>query len=143
MREEHERLAASMGLSAMVQFLGVRHDIPELLGEADVFILATKSEGFGIALIEAMSAGVPVIGSDVPACREVLGQGRCGLLVPVSDPSALAESILRLLDDPALAQRLIPAGLERVQQHYDPQSTIDQYARLLRGELDRPLEPYV
>src|SRR6185436_8930063 len=83
--ESLHQLTHEVDLAGNVEFLGARYDIPELLGESDVFVLATKTEGFGIVLIEAMSAALPVISSDVPACREVLEEGRCGLLVPVGD----------------------------------------------------------
>jgi len=129
-------LVRELGISPRVEFLGARHDIPELLGESDVFILATKTEGFGIVLIEAMSASVPVISSDVPACRTVLEGGGCGLLVPPGNAHALADAITQLLDDTALRKRLVTAGLERVRQHFDPQATVDAYARLLKGEMD-------
>lgn len=128
--------ARELGIGEDVEFLGARHDIPELLGESDLFVLATKTEGFGIVLIEAMSAGLPVISSDVPACRAVLEDGRCGLLVPPSDVAALRNAIERLLDDSRLRDQLVAAGRERVRRQYDPQATVDAYARLLKGESD-------
>ena len=64
-------------------FLGIRLDITKLLAKADIFALSTtQDEGFGIVLIEAMAAGLPIIASDVPACREVLDDGNAGILVP-------------------------------------------------------------
>jgi glycosyltransferase involved in cell wall biosynthesis len=135
-RSELEELVCTLQLTDKVEFLGVRHDIPELLGESDVFVLASKTEGLSIALIEAMSAGTPVISTDLPSCRDVLQGGRCGLLVPAGDSHALADAIRQLLDIPSLAQSLVTAATRRVQECYDPQITIDQYAQLLRGELD-------
>jgi glycosyltransferase involved in cell wall biosynthesis len=136
LRHELAALAAELGIAAATHFLGIRHDIPELLGGSDLFVLASRTEGLSVALIEAMSAAIPVISSDLPSCREVLEEGRCGLLVPVGDPQALAAAIARLLDDPALVKRLVEAAGERVKRVYDPQQTVDQYARLLRGEMD-------
>jgi len=78
-----ETLALELGLDPAAVFLGRRADIPELLGQADLFAFSTTAaEGFGIALIEAMAAGLPVIASDVPACREVLLDGAAGELLP-------------------------------------------------------------
>ena len=79
-------------------FWGPRSDVPELLGQMDVFAFSTtRDEGFGIALIEAMAAGLPVVASDVPACREVLDDGAAGILVPAGDPAPLAQAIGALL----------------------------------------------
>ena len=64
-------------------FFGSRTDIPNLLANADIFALSTTGEeGFGIVLIEAMAAGLPIIATDVSACREVLDNGNAGILVP-------------------------------------------------------------
>ena len=88
-RPRLEALARELGLNPLQVFLGRRSDIPELLGQADLFAFSTTtSEGFGIVLIEAMAAGLPVIASDVPACREVLFDGAAGELLPPGDVDA-------------------------------------------------------
>jgi glycosyltransferase involved in cell wall biosynthesis len=93
-RVEYERLIAELGLSDTVKLLGMRRDIPELLGQLDVFAFAaTPDEGQGVALVEAMAAGVPIVATDVGACREVLDEGELGALVAPHDPSALASAI--------------------------------------------------
>ena len=82
----------------------MRRDVPELVGQLDLFVFATTpDEGLGIALIEAMAAGVPVVASDVGACREVLDDGALGLLVPPRDPVALADAIERVRNEPEAA----------------------------------------
>lgn len=135
-RAELEEQARALKLSDVVEFLGARHDIPELLGESDIFVLASKTEGLSVALIEALSAGIPVISTDLPSCREVLQGGRCGFLVPLGDAHALAQAIDKLLENQDLAQELVEQGKLRVKESYDPKMTVDQYARLLCGELD-------
>ena len=71
-----------MNLDPKKIFLGSSLEITKLLGNSDIFAFSTtEDEGFGIALIEAMAAGLPIIASDVPACREVL-DGNAGILVP-------------------------------------------------------------
>ncbi len=77
----------------------------------DVFVFSTTAEeGLGIALIEAMAAGVPVVASDVPACREVLDNGALGVLVPPGDAAALAAAIAGVLALPkAAAERAAAA----------------------------------
>lgn len=85
-RPRLEALADELGLDPAQVFLGRRSDIPELLGQADVFAFSTTpAEGFGIVLIEAMAAGLPIVASDVPACREVLLDGSVGLLLLAGD----------------------------------------------------------
>ena len=88
--------------------------LPTYHQAADIFISpATGSESFGIVLVEAMAAGLPVVASDIAGYREVARHGTEGLLVKPSDPTALAEGVSKLLDDPAYAVRLGDAGYRR------------------------------
>jgi glycosyltransferase involved in cell wall biosynthesis len=103
-RHELEALIAAEGVHDRVRLIGMRRDVPELIGQLDLFAFATTpDEGLGIALVEAMAAGVPVVASDVGACREVLDDGALGLLVPPCDPVALADAILRVRNEPGAA----------------------------------------
>jgi glycosyltransferase involved in cell wall biosynthesis len=105
-RSQLEALIAELHLAASVQLLGSRRDIPELLSQLDLFVFSARpDEGFGIALAEAMAAGVPIVASDVGACREVLDGGRYGLLVEPCNPAALAKGIRQVLSDPVAARR--------------------------------------
>jgi glycosyltransferase involved in cell wall biosynthesis len=111
-RQRLEALATESGLEASEVFLGRRSDIPELLGQADIFAFSTTSaEGFGIVLIEAMAAGLPILASDVSACREVLLDGAAGVLLPPGDDQAWSDRLHQLMTQPearsALAQRSI------------------------------------
>jgi len=94
-----EALSAELGLGEVTVFWGKRADVPELLGQMDVYVFSTtRDEGFGIAIVEGLAAGMPVIASDVPACRELLENG-AGQLVPPRDPRAMADAILELIGD--------------------------------------------
>jgi glycosyltransferase involved in cell wall biosynthesis len=107
-----ERLAVELGLNPRQVFLGRRDDIGNLLGQADLFAFSTTaSEGFGIALIEAMAAGLPLLASDVPACREVLRDGAAGVLLPAGDVDAWRQALVRLIHSPD--QRLALATAAR------------------------------
>jgi phosphatidylinositol alpha-mannosyltransferase len=89
-------------------------ELPRLLAAADVFVApALGQESFGIALVEAMAAGVPVVASHIPGYDEVVRDDVDGLLVPPGDPRALASAVRRVLDEPALASGLARAGRER------------------------------
>ena len=106
-RSELETLIAALDLEAQVHCLGCRSDVPELLGRADLFAFSTTAaEGFGIALVEAMAAGLPVMASDVSACREVLAGGAAGVLLPAADVGAWAQALQRLTADHQARQRL-------------------------------------
>ncbi len=102
LRAEMERLAGELNLGDAVRFEGTCTDVPERLGAADLFVLSTTPlEGLGSVLLEALAAGLPVVATDVPACRETLVGGRWGDLVPPHDPAALADAILARLNAPA------------------------------------------
>ena len=89
-------------------------DLPRCHAAADVFVApATGRESFGIVLVEAMAAGLPVVASDIPGYREVLRAGVDGLLVPPGDPAALADAVARILTDGDLAHRLSSAATAR------------------------------
>jgi glycosyltransferase involved in cell wall biosynthesis len=98
--------AAALGLASRVTFAGHRADVPALLGALDVFCISSTYEGTPLALFEAMAAGKAVVSTAVDGCREVLEDGRTGLLVPPRDPAALAAALGRVLDDDTLRRSL-------------------------------------
>ncbi len=119
LRPALEAEAGRLGVAEATRFLGRRTDVPELLGQMDLYAFSTtRDEGFGIALIEAMAAGVPIVATDVPACREVLDGGAAGLLAPPADPVALAAGLLRLIDPPGEAARFAEAATHRARTEY-------------------------
>lgn len=131
-RLEYERLIAEQGLSDSVRLLGMRRDIPELLGRLDAFVFVAKpDEGQGVALVEAMAARVPIIATDVGACREVLAGGEFGTLVPAGDPGALADAIVCLQDDPAAARRRTELAHRRATEAFSIEGMAESYARCL------------
>ena len=98
---ELEKLAGELDIGDRVQFLGFIDNPFPYLGRADLFVQASRYEGFGMALLEALSLGVPVVATDCPhGPREILANGRYGKLVPVDDIEALAKAMDQTLDDP-------------------------------------------
>ncbi|MBO0818826.1 MAG: glycosyltransferase, partial [Actinobacteria bacterium] len=85
-------------------------ELPSWFAAADVFAFPSTKEGWGLAVLEAMSAALPVVASDLPVFREYLASGEDALLVPVGDPAALAGALASVLGDPRLAERLRAAG---------------------------------
>jgi hypothetical protein len=139
-RPELERQANTLGLGSRVRFLGSRRDIPELLGQLDAFAYSVKpDEGLGIALIEALAAGVPVVATDVGACREVLGTPPLGSLVPYRDAPAMATALVRLAGKGPRAG-VVEAAARRVADLFSIEAMADGYARRLGLQVPRPVE---
>jgi len=137
-RQRAEALARELGLGARVVFAGIRRDVPALLAASDVFVLASLWEGLGLVLLEAMAAGLPVVATEVSAVPEVVVDGVTGLLVPPSDPQALARAMETLAGDGSLRGRLGGAGRDRVREAFGLDHMVDRtlavYAYLLGAE---------
>jgi glycosyltransferase involved in cell wall biosynthesis len=125
----------ALGLTGAVELAGERRDVAGLLADSDVFVLASRSEGAPLSIIEAMAAGLPVVASTVGGVPELVEDAATGLLAPPGDPAALAAALARLLDDPELRRRLGDAGHERARARFDLDAVrrahIDLYAREL------------
>ena len=109
-----EGLIRRHGLTDRVELVGQRPDVAALMQASDVFVHAARWEGFGIVLLEAMSAQLPIVATRVAAIPEIVLDGVTGLLVSPDDPEDLAGSLARLMQDPQLATTLGRAGNERL-----------------------------
>ena len=134
-RAEYEELSKHLGIDKQIRFLGVRRDIPKLLRNWDVFVFSVNpDEGLGIALIEALSSGVPVIASDVGACREVLScatHGMLGELFPHGDAERLADAITRFRDNPRPWWIRAKQASASAQARFSIEKMADEYLHLL------------
>jgi glycosyltransferase involved in cell wall biosynthesis len=130
LRADLESLAARLGVTGRVDFLGVRDDVPSLLKAADVFCLTSLSEAASLTVLEAMAAGVPIVLTDVGGNPELVRDGVEGLLVPRGDASAAAAALDRVLSDAGLAGRLARAAESRVRERYPLSATIGRYFEL-------------
>jgi len=133
-RAEFEQLIRAENLSDRVFLLGLRRDVPELLGSWDLFCFAAKpDEGLGVALIEAMAAEVPIVATDVGACREVTQQGRLATLVEPGSAAALAEGIKKTLANPELMTTRTRSSRRHAEQVFSVSSMSATYLGLLVG----------
>ena len=125
------RAASRVGLDGAVTLAGHREDIPGILAAAEVFVLSTRSESFGLAVAEAMAAGLPVVASDVPALAELFAHGCEGLKVPPGQAQALADAIEQVLADDSLRAELSAAGRRRARRFNHSRMT-ENFLRLIR-----------
>ncbi len=117
------------GVADATLFTGDRDDVADLLPAFDVFALASRHEGFGLVVLEAMAAGVPVVATTVDGLPEAVGSDAAGRLVAPGDADALAEAIEEVLADPAAAAQQVEAGAARVEQ-IRPEAAVDRLAEL-------------
>ncbi|WP_299767279.1 glycosyltransferase [uncultured Dokdonia sp.] len=129
LREEKEVLARTLEIDDRVHFLGYRTDIPQLLKLADVSVLSSHYEGFGLAIVEGMASGNPCIGSDVSGLSEVIGEA--GILFEPGNHVQLKNNIEQLLYDKEYYLKIQKQCIERAQQ-YDLSIMIDAYVNLYK-----------
>lgn len=130
-RSQLETLASSLGVKGSVAMPGFVSNIIEGMKGATAFVLCSRYEGFGMVLLEAMAAGLPVVATDCPSGpSEVLDGGACGILVPPDDPESLAAALRRVLSDAGLRKSLVEAGAKRILD-FSPAEIIPRWERLL------------
>lgn len=108
-----EKLHGDLCLGDRFSFLGFRDDVGHLLGAMDIFVLASNGEALGIAILEAMAAGLPVVATRAGGVPEIVTDGVQGLLVPANDHEALADAIMFLVSNPDRRVRMGSAARER------------------------------
>jgi L-malate glycosyltransferase len=101
-----QTLVVELGLSEILSMPGWRDDIPAMLSTLTLFVSAARNEPFGLAIVEAMAAGLPIVATASEGALEIIEDGQSGKLVPPDDPESLAEAINNLLDDPLERSRL-------------------------------------
>jgi len=136
---ECQALVESLDMAANVRFMGFRNPL-EIFPETGVLMLSSVSEGLPLVILEAFAAGIPVVATDVGACRQLImgygtedeAIGAAGAVVGINDPHNLADEALRLLNDPLRWQQARQAAITRVERYYTHKRMFDSYHELYR-----------
>ena len=126
LRAELVEQARALKLDEAVIFTGLRSDIPALMAALDVLVFSSRWEGLPVTLLEGMAAARPIVSTAVGGVPGVVGDGDSALLVPAGISSVLADAVVRVLRDPALARKLSAAARERVREKYSLDSMLNQ-----------------
>lgn len=135
LRQELRAQVRAAGLDEQVHFLGSRDDVPDLLAASDFFVLPSLWEGLSLALLEAMSSGLPVVATAVSGTSQVITPGVTGLLVPPGDSRQLAEAIVRLLSEPDRGRAMGAAARDSVRASFGAVRQAEEHLALYRMRL--------
>ena len=137
-----KKLAEELGIRERVEFKGARDDVPEILAQTDVFVLASKTETLPISILEAMRAGLPVIATDVGGISEEVVDGETGLLVPAGSVEELSGALTCLLADRQLRIAMGSAGRRRFERLFLANTMIERtrtlYEEVLAERFAKP-----
>lgn len=129
--------AGAMELEGRVHFRGREEDVLSVLGDTDIFVLPTLSEGMSNVLLEAMACGLPVVATAVGGNSDLISHRCNGMLVPPADPQALREALVELLENTTLAQHLGGRARKTVEDHYSMERVTERYLQLYAGLASR------
>ena len=136
-RANVESLIAELGLSERVRLLGRLKDSDALIASLDILVSASRSEAFGMTMVEAMACGVPVVATATEGTKEIVNDGTTGLIVPIGDVSALSAAIVSLLEDEDRRLALGAHSRDWARARFDLERMIEMtervYAEALRG----------
>jgi N-acetyl-alpha-D-glucosaminyl L-malate synthase BshA len=126
-RSRAEAFCRERGLRDRVSFLGNIPNLEEILGAADLFLLPSEAESFGMAALEAMASEVPVIGTRAGGMPEVVVEGESGYLLPVGDVEGMADRAIAILSNADLQQRLGRAGRKLAEEKFNVEQVVPMY----------------
>jgi glycosyltransferase involved in cell wall biosynthesis len=115
-----------------IKFLGLRHDVPDILAASDAFVFPTFFEGMANAVLEAMAAGLPVITTDIPENRAIITDGVDGFLVKKGDPQVIQDELKKAIDDDVLREKVGRQARARIAKHFELSSVAKKWRRIMR-----------
>lgn len=136
-RSAAEWLAHDLKIQSRVHFLGKQESVNELLPLADLMLLPSELESFGLAALEAMACKVPTIATRVGGVPELIDDGETGLLFPVGDVDAMAQAALKLLQSPERLETMRDAARRNAQKRFCTTLVIPQYVKFYESLLER------
>ncbi|HXM35557.1 MAG TPA: glycosyltransferase [Pyrinomonadaceae bacterium] len=131
-----ERLIADLSLTKHVQLFGWLDDLPSFYGALDVFVSASHTESFGLAIAEALASGTPVVATRTEGAEEILAPEQSGSLVPVSDVEALATAVTAILKHPEQSRRRAMIGTEIARRRFSVARMVEETEQLYRTALE-------
>ena len=132
-----QHLARELGVYDDVRFLGKQEPIEEILSVADVFLMPSGSETFGLAALEAMACEVPVVCSNIGGLPELVVDGECGFLCPLGDIDTFTDRTRQLLTDDTLHARMSASARRRAEKHFDINQIVPKYEAYYEEVIDR------
>lgn len=138
LRDDLVGRARELGVLERFRFTGFRADVPSLLKAFDLFVMPSHMEGLGTSVLDAMAAGLAVVGTEAGGMPEAIEHERTGLVCPVRDPAALAAAIAGLLADPVRREGMGRAGRERVEARFSKEATVAGTLRVYADLLGSP-----
>ncbi|MFI0367397.1 glycosyltransferase [Actinomadura sp. 1N219] len=140
MADRLKRLTAKLGVEERMRWLGHSDDVAAVLPAFDLMAMASRWEGLPCVLVEAISAGIPLVATAVPSNQDLVLAGETGLLVPPEDPELLAGAIAAMLDDPAAADRMAERARGRIGDWFSPAHLGAALDETYRGTSRRPYQ---
>ncbi|MDX6405501.1 MAG: hypothetical protein QOH70_2956 [Blastocatellia bacterium] len=137
-RRSLEKLINELGLNQRISLTGWVDDVARLLRGFDLFVSPSRSEPFGLSIVEAMAAAVPVIATASEGAREIIDDGETGRLIPVGDAAALANAIVELLSSPQERERLSENARRAVRERFSLEGMVEATEQVYRQVLDLP-----
>lgn len=129
-RKELEKQAEKLNITEYVKFLGIRHDIPEILSCFDIFVMPSLNEGMGKVVIEAQLMGLPVVASYIGGIKDLIVDNKTGIFVKPKDSKDIAEKIIYLIENPQVAKNIGYCAKENVKYEYSSEYMVNEIEKL-------------